>query len=674
MRRRTFRFVGAAAMAVSMSFAAMSQSKGFDPVNMDRTADACVDFFQFANGTWLKNTQIPASESRWGTFNMLADNNNATLRQILENAAKKKSAAGTDAQMIGDMYSSCMDEAAIDRAGARPIEPHFKQIEKIKTSSDVIEQAAALHNMGIPAMFNFGAGPDLKNSGMVIINASQGGLTLPNRDYYVNTDAKSVETRLKFTEYMTNIFKLLGDSPETAAANAKIVMDIQTRLAAASLSQVEMRNPDNRYNKVAFPAAQELTPAISWSEYTVARGVPAADSINLAQPNFFKELNAMVKEVPVEDWKTYLRWMTANAAAPFLSKPFADENFRFFGTYLAGQKERQPRWKTCVQAVDQNLGEALGMEYVKTNFTPKAKARMDELISNLFVAMKGRIEGLEWMSDATKAQAQAKLSTFKRKIGYPDTLRGYKGLTINRNSFAANVMRARAFQVKRNLEDIGKPVDRSRWNFTTPTVNASYSSVNNDITFPAGILQPPFFNFQADDAVNYGAIGGVIGHEITHGFDDSGSRFDAAGNLKMWWTTDDRKKFEERAACVINQFNSYEVQPGMFINGKLTLGENIGDLAGLTVAYDAFMRSLEGKPRPANIDGFTPEQRFFLGWARVWAGKYTPEAERLQVATNSHSLPRWRVNGPLSNMPQFAKAFGCKAGQPMVRENACEMW
>ncbi|NOT48775.1 MAG: M13 family metallopeptidase, partial [Acidobacteria bacterium] len=428
------------------------------------------------------------------------------------------------------------------------------------------------------------------------------------------------------------------------------------------------------YNKITFTAAQEITPNINWAEYMSVRGIPTAPDLNFAQPGFFKELNAMLTEVPLESWKAYLRWMTVNAAAPALAQPFADENFKFFNTYLAGQKEKQPRWKTCVQAADGALGEALGMEFVKTNFTPKAKARMDELINNLFAALKDRVTGLEWMSDETKVQAQRKLSTFKRKIGYPDNLRGYKGLSIDGKSYAGNIIRSRAFQVKRNVDDIGKPVDRSRWGFTPPTVNASYSGVNNDITFPAGILQPPFFNFEADDAINYGAIGGVIGHEITHGFDDSGSRFDADGNLKMWWTDDDRKKFDERAACVIKQFNEYEVQPNLFINGKLTLGENIGDFAGLTVSYDAFMRSLEGKPKPANIDGFTPEQRFFLGWAQVWAGKYTPEAERLQVATNSHSLPRWRVNGPLSNMPEFRQAFGCKSGQKMVRDNACAIW
>lgn len=674
MRKIYFRLLTAFAVLSSLTTMTMAQSKAFDTSRMDTTVEACTDFFQYANGTWLKNTEIPATESRWGTFNILADNNNAILRDILETAAKTKNAPGTDLQLIGDFYSSCMNEAAIEKAGAKPLDPMFTQIAAIKTPADLQRQIAAMHNAGMPAVFNFGAGADAKNSSMVIVNAGQGGLSLPNRDYYLKDDAKTTETRQKFMEYMTNMFKNLGDSPEAAAANAKTVMDVQTRLAKASLAQVDLRNPDNRYKKITLAEAQSLTPDFSWNDYMTARSVPAVADFNIGQPAFFKEVNTMFKEIPLADWQTYLRFMTINSAAPSLSKKFADENFNFFGRYLSGAKEKQPRWKTCVNATDNNLGEALGEQYIKRAFKPEARARMNELIDNLLIAMKSRVSNLAWMGEDTKAQAMRKLSTFKRKIGSTEKLRGYKGLTVDKKSYAGNVLRSRQFQVRRNLEDINKPVDRTRWGFTPPTVNASYSGSNNDITFPAGILQPPFFNFEADDAINYGGIGGVIGHEISHGFDDQGSRYDADGNLKMWWTADDRTKFEERAACVIKQFGEYEVQPGLFINGKLTLGENIGDFAGLTVSYDAFMKSLEGKPRPANIDGFTPEQRFFLGWAQVWAGKYTPEAERLQVETNTHSLPRWRVNGPLSNMPQFAKAFGCKSGQPMVRKDSCEIW
>jgi putative endopeptidase len=661
-------------MFLSGVTATFAQDKGFDVKRMNKSVDACEDFFEYANGTWLKTTDIPASESRWGTFNILADRNNMILHEVLEAAAAKKNPKGSDAQLVGDFYASCMDEAAIEKAGIRPLKPFLTAIDSVRTSEDLVRQIALLHNAGIPAAFGFGGGPDLKDSNSVIANAGQGGLSLPNRDYYTNTDDKSVEIRAKFVEYMTNMFKLLGDSPDAAAANAKAVMDIQTRLANASLTPVELRNPDNSYNKIALAAAQEMTPNLSWQSYMAARSAPSVDQINLAHRKFFAEVNSMLKDTSIDNWKTYLRFMTLNSAAPRLSKLYSDEHFNFFNRYLSGQKERQPRWKTCVQNTDNNLGEALGFEYAKRAFTPAAKARMNELIDNLMAAMTDRVSNLEWMSAATKEQARAKLSTFKRKIGYTDNPRGYKGLTIDRKDYASNQLRSNQFQIKRNFEDIGKPRDKTRWGFSPPTVNASYSPVDNTITFPAGVLQPPFFNFDADDAINYGAIGGVIGHEVTHGFDDSGSRFDANGNLKTWWTPEDKTKFDERTACVVKQFDGYEVQPGLFINGKLTLGENIGDFAGLTVSYDAYQRSLAGKPRPADIDGFTPEQRFFLGWAQVWAGKYTPEAERTQVKGNPHSLPRWRVNGPLSNMPQFAKAFGCKAGSRMVRENACFIW
>ncbi len=674
MRTTFFRVVTTSLIAISFCIPSFAQTKAFDTGRMDTTASPCNDFFQYVNGTWLKTTEIPASESRWGSFNSLADSNNTLLREILETNAKARGTKDSDPQLTGDFYSACMDEAAIEAAGTKPIDAFFKKIDGIRDQASLQREIAALHDAGLPAVFNFGVGPDLKDSNAVMLNAFQGGLSLPNRDYYLNTDAKSVETRTKFVTHMTNMFKLLGDSAETAAANANTVLAMQTRLAKASLSQVELRNPDNRYNKIAFTSADALTPDFSWAEYAKLRGVPSQPDINIAPPKFFTEMNAMLKDVPVADWKTYLRWSVINSAAPMLPKSFADENFDFFSRYLAGQKERQPRWKTCVQQTNGHLGEALGMEYARRVFKPEAKARMNALIDNLMVAMKERIDGLEWMSPETKKQAQTKLSTFKRKIGYPDVLRGYKGLSVDANSYAGNILRSGKFQTKRNFEDLGKPRDKTRMGMTPPTVNASYNPTNNDITFPAGILQPPFFNFNADDAINYGAIGGVIGHEITHGFDDSGSRFDADGNLKMWWTPEDRKKFEDRAACVIKQFDGFEVQPGMFINGKLTLGENIGDFAGLTVAHTAYQLSRAGKPAPAAIDGFTDEQRFFLGWAQVWAGKYTPEAERLQVATNPHSLPKWRVNGPLANMPEFAKAFGCNSGDPMVRAAACAIW
>jgi len=674
MRKPSLRFITALIIVASVYATTLAQSKAFDTSRMDSSAEACTDFFQYANGTWIKNNEIPTSQSNYGSFSILSDNNRDIVKDILDKASAGKHPAGSNAQLYGDYYFACMDEASIEKAGADPLKPYMAMIDKIKDVKSLSAELAALHNAGLPGIFNLGSSPDLKKSIVVYVSAGQGGLSLPNRNYYTDEDDKTKETRAKFVEYATEIFKLLKYYDESSAAYAKTVLDIQTRLAKASLSQTELRDPNVSYNKMPVADALKNIPNFPLGDYMKARRITPGTEMNLAHPKFYKELNAMMTEVPIENWKTYLRFMVANAAAPSLSKAFVDQNFGFFSTYLTGTKEQQPRWKRCVQATDGVLGEAIGEEYIKTMFTQKTRDRASEMIDNLFVAFNSRLNKIDWMTDTTKAEARKKLSTFKRKIGSNQNPRGFAGLKIDRTSFAGNVLAYNKFNVRRNLNDIGKPRDKTRWNFTPPTVNASYSSINNDITFPAGILQPPFFSFLADDAINYGGIGGVIGHEISHGFDDSGSRYDSEGNLNMWWTPEDRTKFDERAACVVKQFGEYEVQPGVFINGKLTLGENIGDLGGLNVAYEAFMHSMEGKPRPANIDNFTPEQRFFLGWAQVWGAKYTPAAELFQVRTNTHSLPRWRVNGPLSNMEQFAKAFGCKQGQPMVRANACVIW
>jgi predicted metalloendopeptidase len=412
----------------------------------------------------------------------------------------------------------------------------------------------------------------------------------------------------------------------------------------------------------------------SWETYATAVGAPKFASINIGQPSFYAEAGKMISDVPVENWKTYFRWNLVNAAASDLSKKFDDANFDFYSRTLSGTTEQLPRWRRCARDTDNSLGEALGEEYVKKNFTPEAKKRMDDLITNLFAAYKDRIEKLDWMSDATRKQALTKLAAIKRKIGYPDKLRGYAGLSLDRKSYIGNSLRINEFTTNRDLQDIGTKPDPTRWGMSAPTVNASYNSNYNAITFPAGILQPPFFDFKADDAINYGAIGTVIGHELTHGFDDSGSLYDATGNLKMWWTPDDKKSFDEKADCVVTQFDGYEVEKGLFLNGKFTLGENIADLGGLTIAYEALQKSMEGKPRPAKIDGFTPEQRFFLGWAQVWAENQRPEAARLQAQSNEHSLSLFRVNGPLGNMPQFSQAFACKVGDPMIRQKQCKVW
>ncbi len=675
MYKYSLRFVIALTVLLSVYSSAMAQTApAFDVTRMDNSVEACDDFFQYANGTWVKKTEIPAAYSRWGSFNILAENNNNALKEILDAGAKTNAAAGSNEQLVGDFYAACMDEAAIEKAGVTPLNPYFKDIDKIKDAKGLQRQIAVMHGVGIPAVFGFGAGPDAKNSSINIANTSQGGLSLPDRDFYTKDDAKSAETRAKFVEYMTNMFKLLGDDADKAAMNAKTVLAIQTRLANASRTRVELRDPQKRYNKITTAKLGEITPNFSWADYMAARNVPTVTELNVGQPDFFAEVNRMLADVSIADWKTYLRWMTINSAAPLLSKAFVDENFNFYSRYLTGTKEQQPRWRRCVGATDGSVGEALGAEYVKKSFTPEAQKRMSELIDNLFAAYRENIPKLDWMSPETKEKALAKLNTYQRKIGFNQNPRGYAGLKIDRKSFFQNSRAVGQFNINRNLKDVGQKVDKTRWGMTPPTVNAYYNASYNEIVFPAGILQPPFFNANADDAINYGAIGAVIGHEITHGFDDGGSQYDAEGNLKSWWTPEDRKKFEERADCVINQFGGYQIQEGLNINGKLTLGENIADLGGLAMAFAAYQKSLEGKPRPANIDGFTPEQRFFLGYAQVWSTKATPEFERQQVLTDSHSNARYRVNGPLSNLPIFAQAFGCKTGDKMVRADFCKIW
>jgi len=673
MYKFSLRLVVALTILASVSLSATAQSVAFDVTRMDDSVEACDNFFQYANGNWIKKTEIPAAYARWGSFNILAENNTNALKEILD-ANAKKTAAGSNEQLIGDYFAACMDEAAIEKAGAAPLDPYFKSIDKIKDAKDLQRQIAAMHNAGIPALFNFGAGADAKNSSLNIANVNQGGLSLPNRDFYTKDDAKSAETRAKFVEHLTNMFKLLGDDADKAAMNAKTVMAIQTRLANASKTQVELRDPQKRYNKKTTVELAAITPNFSWADYMKARNVPSVTDLNVGQPDFFAEVNKMLADVPVADWKTYLRWMTINSGASLLSKAFVDENFNFYSKYLTGTKEQQPRWRRCINATDGAVGEALGAEYVKKNFTPAAQKRMGELIDNLFAAYREAIPRLDWMSPETQQKALAKLNTYQRKIGFNQNPRGFAGLKLGRESYFQNARNVAQFNIARNLKDVGRPVDRTRWGMTPPTVNAYYNASFNEIVFPAGILQPPFFNQNADDAINYGAIGAVIGHEITHGFDDGGSQYDAEGNLKMWWTPEDRKKFEERADCVINQFGGYQIQEGLNINGKLTLGENIADLGGLAMAYAAYQKSLEGKTKPANIDGFTPEQRFFLGYAQIWAAKSTEAFERQQVLTDSHSNARYRVNGPLSNSPQFAEAFGCKTGDKMVRAVSCKIW
>jgi putative endopeptidase len=650
---------------------------GFDLASIDRNASACQDFNQFANGGWIAKNAIPAAYSRWGRFEMLADQNNEHLHAILEDLSKRKNLKpGSNEQKVADFYSSCMDEAAVEAQGAKPLEPELARIAAVKDIGGLQEEIARFHAHRIPALFGFGAAQDYKDSRSVIAQAVQGGLGLPDRDYYTKDDERSRKIRDEYVAHVARTFQLAGSDADRAAAEARTVMEIETRLAKNSASRVELRNPEARYNPMTKAQLLAMTPHFDWGLYFRGIGLPEIDKINVGQPAFFKAADSMLTDVNIEDWKTYLRWHLVNAASNTLSSKFVEESFNFNGKFLNGTQEQLPRWKRCVASTDRALGEALGQLYIDRTFTPQAKARAQEMVKNLVAALREDLQTLSWMSDATRAKAIAKLDAFVRKIGYPDRWRSYEPVQIARGAFYNNVVGVGEFEARRNLGKIGRPVDKTEWGMTPPTVNAYYNPSMNEIVFPAGILQPPFYDPKADDAFNYGGIGAVIGHEMTHGFDDSGAKFDADGNLVMWWTPEDFKKFNERTDCVVKQFDAFEVEPGLNQNGKLVVGESVADLGGLTVAYAAYKKSLEGKPRPKAIAGFTPEQRFFLGWAQVWAQNIRPEAARQRVATDPHPLGRFRVNGPLSNMPAFAEAFQCKAGDAMVRpaEKRCQIW
>jgi putative endopeptidase len=652
-------------------------NRGFDTSSLDQNFQACQDFNQFANGGWISKNPVPAAFPRWGRFEELAEKNRDTLHQILDDAAKNTQAAkGTNEQKIGDYYASCMDESRIEAEGMKPLAADFTRIEAMKDTRDLENVVAYFHTKGVPALFNFGSTQDFKNSEQVIAEAVQGGLTLPDRDYYLKDDDRSKQIRAEYLKYVARMFELMNDDATKAAAEAQAVMTIETNLARSSMTRVERRDPNAVYHKMTLAEAQTLTPNFSWERYLKDTGAPPVTNLNVAQPEFFKAMNAQLTAVPLADWKTYLRFHLINSAAPSLSSNFVNANFDFFGKTLTGTKEMLPRWKRCVAGTNNALGEAVGEVYVKKTFTPEAKARALEMVKNLKAALREDLPTLTWMSDQTRKQAFAKLDAFMDKIGYPDKWRDYSPLTIDRGSYIDNRWRATNFEFRRDLGKIGKPLDRTEWGMTPPTVNAYYNPSMNEIVFPAGILQPPFYDPNVDDAINYGGMGAVIGHEMTHGFDDQGAQFDAQGNLKNWWTEADLKNFKERASCVEKQFDQYEVEKGLHLNGKLVVGESIADLGGLTIAYKALQKALASKPRPANIDGFTPEQRFFLGWAQVWAANFRPEYVRLLVTVDPHPLARFRVNGPLSNMPEFAQAYGCKTGDAMVRppDQRCQIW
>ena len=649
---------------------------GFDLANLDRSVSPCDDFFQFADGGWVKSHPIPAAYPSWGTFNKLHEDNENALQKILDKAAADKSAApGSNWQKIGDFYASCMDESAIETAGIQPLQPELQRIASINDAKALQAEIASLHRQGVRAVFGFGSQQDFKNSTQEIAGARQGGLGMPDRDYYTKDDEKSVALRTAYVQHVTNMFKLAGDDDAKAAAEAKTVMDIETSLAKASMTRVETRDPEHVYHMMTLAQLKELTPNFAWPEFFVEVGAPAVSDMNVGQPDFFKAMNVSLTSVPLADWKVYLRWHLIHTAAPGLSSKFVDENFDFYGKTLVGTKEQLPRWRRCVQATDATLGEALGQYYVKENFPPEAKAKAIVMVKNLMAALRDDLATLDWMSPETRKQAAVKLDAITIKIGYPDKWRDYSAFKVDRGPYAANVIRSGQFEVARELAKIGKPVDRTEWGMTPPTVNAYYNPSMNEIVFPAGILQPPFYDANRDDAMNYGGIGVVIGHEMTHGFDDQGAKFDAQGNLKNWWTPEDLANFKARGDCIAKQFDEFEVEPGLHENGKLVEGESIADLGGLTIAYAAMEKSFAGKV-PEKIDGFTAEQRYFIAFAQIWAGSVRPEYGRLMVATNPHPLGPYRTKGPVSNMPAFAKAWGCKSDSPMVRAEAlrCRIW
>jgi putative endopeptidase len=654
--------------------------KSLDLTVMDTSADPCTDFYAFACGGWRKSNPVPGDKARWGRFDELREFNLYTLKDILEEAAKPTPNRTAIETQVGDFYASCMDTAAIDAAGLKPLTGDLERAGGAASKEDLVRVLGALRRDGLSTLFTFGVGPDLKDSSKTQMNVDQGGTSLPDRDYYLKDDPKSVETREKYVGHMTRMFTLAGDTAEHAAAHARTVLAFETRLAAAQLDRVARRDPNNRDHRMTADALKGLTPGFDITGYISSAEAPQFRDVNVGWPDFFKALDGSWRETSLDDLKTYARWRLLNAAAPGLASPFEQENFDFFSRYLRGIKEQPPRWKTCVGMVDNNLGEALGQLYVRTAFGADSKTRMTQLVDALTASLEQDITTLDWMTPDTKTKAIEKLKKLgKGKIGYPEKWRDYSSVSISRSDFLGNSRRADRFEVKRNYDKLGKPVDKTEWTMTPPTVNAYYSPQFAEIVFPAGILQPPFFDARVDDAVNFGAIGAVIGHELSHGFDDSGRKFDGDGNLKDWWTDADARAFEERAACIADQYSGYspvndpKTGKPAFLNGKLTLGENIGDNGGLRIAFMALLNTLKGRER-ASVSGYTPEQRFFLGFAQVWCQNST-DADALQrILTDPHSSGRFRANGTISNMPEFEQAFSCKPGAPMTPEKRCRVW
>ncbi len=672
-------FMLASPFFLACSFACAQQSAAapskpepaLDVTSMDRSIDPCVDFFKYSCGGWIKNNPIPPDQSSWDTYSKMQDENRSRLRGILEAAAAPDPARNAATQKIGDYYSSCIDEKAIEAKGTDPLKPGLERIAKIDSKAEIADVAAVMVHSN--ALFRFDSAQDFRDADQVIAEADQGGLGMPDRDYYVKEDPKSVDLRKTYVAHVQKMFELLGDQPGIAAAEAQTVMRIETALAKGSMTRVERREPKNLDHKMTAGELEKISPDFQWQVYFTKVGLPSLASLNVVAPGFFKAMNEELNKESLADWKVYLRWHLVHADAPFLSSALLNENFAFYGKTLRGQQQLQPRWKRCTENVDDDLGEALGQVYVEKYFSPQAKQEALKMVKEIEAAMQQDINSLPWMSAVTKQQALIKLQGMANKIGYPDKWRDYSKLEIVRGDELGNVERARRFEFERLLAKIGKPVDRGEWGMTPPTVNAYYDPQMNDINFPAGVLQPPAFDPNSDAAPNYGDTGGTIGHELTHGFDDEGRQFDAHGNLRDWWTAEDGKEFVKRASCISDQYSTYTIIDDIKINGKLTLGEDTADLGGLILAYMAWKEDTKGQNLQP-LDDLTPDQRFFVGYGQSWCGETRDETKRLRATVDPHSPEKYRTNGVVSNMPEFQEAFHCKAGSPMVNQNRCRVW
>ena len=667
-----------ASIAAFAQASAEKPAAGFSIENIDKTIDPCVDFYQYACGNWLKNTQIPSDQTEWVSFTELYERNLVTEREILEKAAAGGASRTPIEQKIGDYFGACMDEKAADAMGLDPLKSELGRIAAATDKAALMDAVAHVQLIGPNPLFNFYSAPDLHNADMVIAYIDQGGLTLPDRDYYIKDDAKMKEMRQHLVEYAAEIFTLAGQPPQKAADSAQAILRIETALAKASMDRTLRRDPKNRDHKMTRDAAVGLASGFHLNRYFEDMGTPPFTELNVSNPDFFKGVNGVLDSESLDALKTYTMFHLLDGAAPWLSKSFVDANFKM-QQYLTGQEKIQDRWKRCVDATDGALGEALGQKYVELTFGADGKQRMLKMVDALEKALDEDIHNLPWMTEDTKKQAKIKLDAIRNKIGYPDVWRDYSKLEVVRGDLIGNFLRANEFESRRQIAKIGKPLDRKEWGMTPPTVNAYYSGARNEIVFPAGILQPPFFDKTMDDAVNFGGIGVVIGHELTHGFDDQGRKFDPKGNLRDWWTKQDGEEFEKRAGCIDKEYGNFVAIDDLKLNGKLTLGENTADNGGARIALMALEHMIAdakagGDKAGERIDGYTPEQRLFLGFGRVWCEKRRPELSRMLVSVDPHSPGKYRVNGVVQNMPEFQKAWGCKAGQPMVSENACRVW